>query len=149
VSAGCSASRDGVLVKGARATVPTFVPTTKPDQVLPIVTTAAKTLAGQGICSIWSQVVTFRLSCCFFVRPVLTSRRSQVRVLHCPPSFGLSYQVADFRKIWACTHFSALTPSPIAASLLIGTEKDLPPLGSDGIVDLRIHDSKIESCFIL
>jgi hypothetical protein len=68
------------------ATVPSFVPTTKPYRVRWSVAASRESLAGQGIYSNPSQLVTFRLSCWLFVRPVLTSRRSQVRVLHCPPS---------------------------------------------------------------
>jgi hypothetical protein len=43
--------------------VPSFVPTTKPYRVLLSVAISMESLAGQGICSIRSQLVALSLSC--------------------------------------------------------------------------------------
>jgi hypothetical protein len=44
-------------------TVPSFVPTTKPYQVRRSVMQPSESLAGQGICSTWSQFIALRASC--------------------------------------------------------------------------------------
>jgi hypothetical protein len=75
-SAACTLNRPAVPC----ATVPSFVPTTKPDRVGWSVTVSLESLAGQGICGIPSQLVTFRLSRWFFVRPVLGRRGSAVQI---------------------------------------------------------------------
>ena len=69
----------GTSLKGAAPfseTVPTFVPTTKLDQVRRSVAVSLEGLAAQRFCDTPSQFVAFGLSRWFLVRPVLGRRGS-------------------------------------------------------------------------